>query len=194
MVTRRDCLGGAGVVAAALAGCAGLGSSGDGGDATFPTTTAGLSFSSPAFPAGSAVPTRYTCDGENVSPPLTVGGVPDEAASLAVVVDDPDAPSETPFVHWVLWNVASARTSIPAAVSRGETALDGARQGANDAGSVGYTGPCPPADDGAHTYRFTCLALEGTLDVEAGATKATVLEAARDAVVAGARFTGEFDR
>lgn len=193
MVSRRDCLAGTGALFAGLTGCSGLNPFGGDGS-NYPATTTGLSFSTPAFGDGETVPRRHTCEGENVSPPLEIGNVPPGAGSLAVLVDDPDAPQARPFVHWVLWNVAPSRTSIAENVPREEAVLDGAVQGVTDTGDVGYTGPCPPPDDGAHTYRFTCLAVEDTVDLAAGASKSDLLDAVGDRVVAGARFTGEFDR
>lgn len=193
------------LLATGLAGCAGVGDGDvEGGDDdeaadASPTPTIGdgdLSLSAPAFDDGGSIPARYTCDGENVSPELAVEGVPDGAGSLVVVVDDPDAPGSDPFVHWLLWNVPPETETIPRGVPQGETvdALDGARQGANGSGSVGYFGPCPPTDDGAHTYRFTLSALDGTLDVSAGAKRDALAEAMADRVLARTRITGEYDR
>lgn len=154
-----------------------------------------LTVSSSAFEAGDTIPTRYTCEGEDVSPPLTVAGVPEEAGSLALVADDPDAPGGT-FVHWLLWNVPPDRTELPAGVARGETVADlgGARQGDNDAGTVGYNGPCPPPADDSHTYRFTVYAVDGTLDLEAGADRAALGDALDGRTLASGRLTGKFDR
>lgn len=195
-----------------LAGCGGNGGESGGADADdgtdaatrtdSPSATSGasssatLSVSTPAFEEGGAVPTEYTCEGENVSPRLNLGGVPSDASSLAVVVDDPDAPTDRPFVHWLLWNVPPDRTTLPRAVPRGETvsALDGARQGTNGAGSVGYTGPCPPPSDGAHTYRFTAVALDATLSLAAGAKRPAVDDALDGHVLARGRLTATFDR
>ncbi|MFB6122166.1 MAG: YbhB/YbcL family Raf kinase inhibitor-like protein [Haloferacaceae archaeon] len=160
------------------------------------TTTDPLSLTSPAFADGATIPTRFTCAGENVSPRLDVRGVPEDATSLALVVDDPDAPTDEPFVHWLLWNVPADRRTIPEGVPQGDVvdALDGARQGENSAGEVGYVGPCPPTEDGAHTYRFDLAALDTTLDVEAGATRSTLESAMAGHVLAETRLIGEFDR
>lgn len=206
----RSAGGATALLATGLAGCAGRGdgggdsdgdSDGDGagdGDAS-PTPTIGdgeLSISAAAFDDAGTIPARYTCDGENVSPELAVEGVPDGAGSLALVVDDPDAPGSDPFVHWLLWNVPPGTETIPRGVPQGETvdALDGARQGTNGSGSVGYFGPCPPTDDGAHTYRFTLSALDGMLDVSAAAKRDALAEAMADRMLARARITGEYDR
>ncbi|MEF8788378.1 MAG: YbhB/YbcL family Raf kinase inhibitor-like protein, partial [Planctomycetota bacterium] len=121
-----------------------------------------LELISPAFRDGAEIPTRYTCDGDDVSPPLEISGVPDEAASLALVVDDPDAPGRT-FVHWVAWNIPPDTSELP------EGKLPAGREGTNSFGETGYGGPCPPEGDGPHTYRFKLHALDAKLDLEAGA-------------------------
>lgn len=145
------------------------------------------------FDDGATIPEEYTDDGENVSPPLSVEGLPDETATLAVIVDDPDAPGGT-FVHWLLWNAPADRTSLPADIPDGGQVdeLDGARQGTNDLGETGYGGPAPPPDDDPHTYRFTVYAVDRTLSLDAGAERDR-LEAALDGSTLGsARLTGEY--
>ncbi|MFB6170184.1 MAG: YbhB/YbcL family Raf kinase inhibitor-like protein [Haloarculaceae archaeon] len=192
-LARRDLLAAAGALSSlSLAGC--LGSS-DGGTTTATVGADGLELTSPAFDAGGAIPTRHTCDGENVSPPLSVSGVADEVESLALVVDDPDAPRAEPFVHWLLWNLPPDTGELPAGVPRGGTvdAL-GARQGTNDHGDVGYFGPCPPRDDGAHTYRFTLTALDATLDVEPGANRPALDAAMADHASQRVTLRGTYDR
>ncbi len=195
-----------------LAGCGGDGggSGGDGtdgesgdasdGDAT-PTPTGtvdgagALGVTSSAFADGESIPERYTADGADVSPPLSVSGVPDDAAALAVVVDDPDAPSG-PFTHWLLWNVPADTTAIPEDQPRQETLPDlgGAAQGTNDFGGVGYRGPSPPSGDDPHRYRFRAFALASALDLEPGAERSAVLSAAEDAAVATGTLTGTYGR
>ena len=192
MPTRRRLLGTAPVLA--LAGCLdGDGGDGDGdGDGA---GGAGPSLDSPAFTPGTALPEAYTCDGEDVSPPLRLRGTPD-VESLAVVVDDPNAPSEAPFVHWLLWNVPSDVEEIPEGVPREPTveALDGAAQGTNDFGELGYRGPCPPADDDPHTYQFTVQLLDTTLDLEPGADAETFREATESHVRGEATITASYGR
>lgn len=155
-----------------------------------------LSLSTPAFDGGESIPTRFTCDGEDVSPKLALGGVPDDAASLALVVDDPDAPGSDPFVHWLLWNVPPSTTTIPEGVPTTETVEDlgGARQGTNGFDEVGYRGPCPPTSHGAHTYRFQLRALDATLDLAAGAKRPALEDAVSGHVVAETTLTGTYDR
>lgn len=199
MTTRRHLLALA-VGAGAVSGCLDLGAGGpDSGEATTTGGSvggAGMALSSPAFEDGGTVPTRFTCDGANESPPLRVEGVPEEAESLALVVDDPDAPGSRPFVHWLVWNLPPERTSVPAAVPRGGTvsSLGGARQGETSAGTVGYTGPCPPRGDGPHRYRFVLHALSTSLSVTAGADRSTLDAAMADVVVARTRLTGRYSR
>lgn len=163
--TRRRLLACGTLFLAGTAGCLGgpETSSDDGlADGTIDVT-------SKAFTEGESIPSTYTCDGTDVSPPLSIGNVPDDAAGLAIVLDDPDAPSGT-FTHWTIWNIPPDRTSIPEGVPPEPTlqSLGGARQGRNDFDAIGYGGPCPPAGS-EHTYRFTVYALDETLDIEAGA-------------------------
>lgn len=138
-----------------------------------PTPSGAFSLSSPSFEGGGPIPQTFTCDGQNVSPALDIADPPSATEAFALVVDDPDAPRSDPFVHWVLWNVPGDARRIPANVSQTETVaeLDGARQGTNDAGSVGYTGPCPPTGDSPHRYRFVLYALDAALAVDTGATR-----------------------
>jgi Raf kinase inhibitor-like YbhB/YbcL family protein len=160
-------------------------------------TTAGPAFSlrSPAFENGGAIPTAFTCDGENRSPPLRIDGVPEDADSLALVMDDPDAP-DPPFVHWLLWDLPADADRIPAGVQAGETvdALGGARQGANGTGELGYVGPCPPREDPRHTYLFTLYALDEPLGLDPGASYAAVLDAAITRAIARTRYVGQYER
>ena len=150
---------------------------------------------SPAFADGDPIPTRYTCDGENVSPALSVAGVPPDGASLALVVDDPDAPGRT-FTHWLLWGLPATTESIPEGVPTGETLsyLGGASQGTNDAGVVGYSGPCPPPSDGPHTYRFRLLALARPADIEPGADRAAFDDAVESVASTETVLRGTYDR
>jgi len=174
MPTRRQLIGAG--AALAVAGCSSDGTDGtDGTDGIDGSDGgAGPSLSSPAFVPGTPLPARFTCDGEDVSPPLRLRGTPD-TESLAVVVDDPDAPTESPFVHWLLWNVPPDTDEIPAAVPGEPTvpALDGTARATNDFGDLGYGGPCPPTGDGPHTYQFTVQLLDTTLELDPGADAGT---------------------
>ena len=106
----------------------------------------GLRVNSPVFSNGSEIPRKYTCDGQNATPPLEWSGVPEQAKSLAIICDDPDAPSGT-FTHWVLYDLPASTHAIGERASIGKT-------GVNDFGKTGFGGPCPPKKDGAHHYRF----------------------------------------
>jgi Raf kinase inhibitor-like YbhB/YbcL family protein len=146
-----------------------------------------ITVSSPAFPAGAAIPQRLTCDGDNRSPPLAWSGVPPGTVELAVVVDDPDAPRGT-YVHWVLVGLDPASTELA------EGAVpQGARQLRNSAGKVGYTGPCPPGG-WAHHYRFTIYALQRRAEVGADASPEAAIQAIEAAATARGRLIGTFGR
>lgn len=196
MPTRRTLLATGSLLA--LAGCltgTGNGDGNENGDGDGNGGGAGPSFSSPAFTAGTSIPTRYTCDGADVSPPLRLAGTPD-VDSLALVVEDPDAPTDEPFVHWLLWNVPSDTEAVPEGIDPGPTvdALDGAVQGTNDFGDLGYGGPCPPADDGPHTYEFTVRLLDTTLDLDPGADAGAFRDAVDPRVTGKTTLTGTYDR
>ena len=151
---------------AALSGCGLFGE-----DVTEPgrTAPATLQMSSPAFTDGAAVPRRFTCKGDNISPPLAWTGVPADARSLAVVVTDPDAPNGT-YVHWVVFDIDPTVRSIPAG---GVPA--GAHQAKNSAGHSKYDGPCPPS--GTHHYRFIVYALRSPTTLGNGVDTARALAA-----------------
>lgn len=146
-----------------------------------------LTLASPAFEDGDPIPDRYGYSNENVNPPLSIDGVPETAESLALVVDDPDAiePAGTVWDHWVLWNIDPEQTEIPEDWSPTSTV-----QGANDYGSVGYGGPNPP--NKTHTYRFRLVALDTTLGLDSGATKADLESAITGHVLAETTLEGTF--
>ncbi len=151
-----------------------------------------LELRSEAFADGDTIPVRHTCDGEDISPPLSVGGVPSEAESLALIVDDPDAPAGT-WVHWVLYGLTAEVGELPQGVPADAEVLDGALQGENDFGDLGWGGPCPPPGE-EHRYVFRLYALDGTPDMESGVTKEELLEAVEPMVVGEARLTGRYQR
>jgi Raf kinase inhibitor-like YbhB/YbcL family protein len=157
-------------------------------EGTQPTTELDMEVTSSAFADGADIPPKYSCEGDDVSPPLTWTGVPEEATGLALIVDDPDAPGAT-FYHWAIWEIPPDVTGLDEGTVPPE-----ALQGTNDADVAGYRGPCPPPPDPAHQYRFTLIAHEGTLDVEAGAPASEVLEAAAGAELARGLLTGRYDR
>jgi Raf kinase inhibitor-like YbhB/YbcL family protein len=137
---------------------------------------------SPAFAENAKIPAQYTCDGQDKSPPLEIEDVPSNARSLAIIVDDPDAPAGT-WVHWVLWNIDPATKKVAAG-----SAPKGAREGVNDFGKNGYGGPCPPS--GTHRYFFKLYALDGPLDLPAKTTKADLERAMKRHIVGQAKMIG----
>ena len=154
-----------------------------------------LSFRTSTFTHGESIPEKYTCEGEDCSPELTIGGVPDDAAALAVVVDDPDAPGGT-FTHWMLWNLPPDTVEIPENVPQLEEVPDlgGAKQGENGFGEVGYRGPCPPEGDGPHEFRFTLYVLDEELDLDGGALRPAVQDELDAKTRDSEQFTGTFSR
>ena len=150
-----------------------------------------IDVTSVAFEEGGAIPSRYTCDGLDVSPPLSWGSVPDGTQSLALIADDPDAPSGT-FVHWVLYNLPADTHRLPEDVPNGERLASGAAQGVNGAGRIGYMGPCPPS--GTHRYFFKVYALDTGLDLGGGATKEDLVSAMEGHVLAEGRLMGTYRR
>lgn len=150
-----------------------------------------IKLTSKAFTEGGVIPSRYTCDGEDVSPPLAWSGVPEGTRSLALICDDPDAPMGT-WVHWVLFNLPADSDSLPEGVPPWKTLSDGTRQGTNDFRRPGYGGPCPPG--GTHRYYFKLYALDAMLEAESGITKAQLLQAMAGHVLAEGRLMGRYQR
>ena len=147
---------------------------------------------SAAFSNGGEIPRKYTCSGENVSPALSWTGLPPKAHALALIADDPDAPGGT-WTHWILWNLPAAAMSLPDGVAASESLDDGARQGRNDFGRIGYGGPCPPAGR-PHRYYFRLYALDAALELKAGASRSQLESAMKGHVVAQAEWMGLFKR
>ena len=148
------------------------------------------------FKQGEFIPKKYTCDALDISPPLQISDVPSGAKSLALIVDDPDAPSKT-WLHWTVWNIPVDTTDIPEGVG----SLKGQKEkyksplwleGTTDFGRTGYGGPCPPS--GTHTYRFKLYALDKMLVLEQGATLAQLENAMKGHVIAQAELDGEYKR
>ncbi len=143
-----------------------------------------MQLTSSAFENEEDIPARFTCDGEDLSPPLALEGIPSDAASLVLVMDDPDAPGGT-WDHWVAFDIPVTR-AIPEAVGALGTG------GENSWGRTDYGGPCPPS--GRHRYFFTVYALDTTLDLTEGSDKAAVLEAMEGNVLAQATLMGRYSR
>lgn len=156
-------------------------------------TSVGFMIASPAFPANGPIPQRYTCKGSNAgSPPLAWKGVPAGAKTLALIVKDPDAPRGT-FIHWVIYNLPAAASGLEAGVPPAAKLANGALQGNNTLGNIGYMGPCPPPGP-AHHYHFYLMALDTALDLQPGATAEQVEAASRGHVKGKAELVGTFAR
>lgn len=149
-----------------------------------------LELTSPAFAHNTLIPAQYTCDGEDISPPLHWHHVPSGALSLTLIMDDPDAPRGT-WVHWVIYDIPAASSGLPESVSPTE-AFSGGTQGTNSWPRLGYGGPCPPS--GAHRYFFKLYALDTRLNLPPGATKSDVLHAMSGHVLDEAVLVGLYQR
>src|SRR3954471_8978629 len=144
-----------------------------------------IKVTSSAFTEGGNIPSKFTCDGTDTSPPLQIAGVPPQAKALLLIVDDPDAPSGL-FTHWLVWNIDPKGASIiegksPAGI-----------QGKNDFGKTGYGGPCPPS--GSHRYYFHVFALDQQLTLSAGAGRKEVNAAMKGHVVAQGELMARYGR
>ena len=147
---------------------------------------ADFALESSAFDHAQAIPNRYTCEGEDLSPPLRWASVPDEARSLALLVDDPDAPRGV-FTHWVAWGLDPGAGGLGV----GEAAPG---EGRNDFGRVGYRGPCPPPGHGRHRYVFRLYALDHDLELHSGAGKVDLEQAITGHVLTTAELVGTYER
>jgi Raf kinase inhibitor-like YbhB/YbcL family protein len=146
-----------------------------------------------AFPNGGEIPRKYTCNGENVSPLLSWSETPLHARSLALIADDPDAPTGT-WTHWIIWNIPAHTTSLPESVPTNQESLaTGAHQGRNDFGRIGYGGPCPPPGR-PHRYFFRLYALSTALDLKPGAARSKLESAMNPHILAHAEWMGVFKR
>lgn len=155
-----------------------------------------LSIRSSAFANQARIPKRFTGDGEDVSPELLWSGVPANTKELALICDDPDAPTPQPWVHWVMYKLPATAAGlgehIPTTGSLSEPA--GALQGVNSWGDIGYRGPAPPHGHGVHHYHFILYALNAALALPAGADKKTLLAAIEGCVAARAEWVGTYER
>jgi Raf kinase inhibitor-like YbhB/YbcL family protein len=166
-------------------GCDG-GSDADSGVTVEPEVPDMITVTSTAFEEGAAIPSRYTCDGDDLAPPLTWTGVPSDAEALALIVDDPDAPSGT-FTHWVVLDIPVSTTRV----DEGGVPQGGV-QAQNSAGDASYFGPCPPS--GTHHYRFTVYALSSPTGLADGVDLDTALAAVEEAATSQGRLTGTYAR
>jgi len=158
---------------------------------TEPITTSSFQLTSTAFEPGGAIPPKYACGGEEVSPALNWNEPPTGTQSFALIMDDPDA-SSVPFVHWVIYNIPASARSLPEAVPTDEILPDGSLNGRTSIYSIGYMGPCPPS--GVHHYSFKLYALDNILDFSAPALKDDLLKAMEGHILAQSELIGTFQK
>jgi Raf kinase inhibitor-like YbhB/YbcL family protein len=142
-----------------------------------------LIISSAAFHNKGTIPSRYTCEGEDINPSIEVDNIPEDTKTLAIIVEDPDAPNGT-FDHWLVWN-------LPPESPVEENRIPGI-SGKNGAGKTGYYGPCPPS--GSHRYYFHVFALDDSLDLEAGADKKALQAAMKPHILAKGCLMGRYKK
>jgi len=145
-----------------------------------------MKIESTAFKDSKLIPQGYTCDGENINPPLLISDVPENAKSLVLIVDDPDAPAGT-WVHWTVWNIDPEITEISE-----NSVPSGAMEGVTDAGKPGYAGPCPPS--GTHRYFFKLFALDTTLDLSSSVRAGDIGKEMEASILAEAQLVGLYRR
>ena len=146
---------------------------------------------SSAFKNGEIIPSKYTCDGKNVSIPLNIENFPKETKSFAVIMDDPDAPIGT-FIHWVIYNIPSNFTNLPENIPNVPILKYGILQGRNDFGKIGYGGPCPP--NGTHRYFIKVYALDKVLNLNPKLTKQQLLNSIKTHIIEKATIIGLYSR
>jgi hypothetical protein len=144
-----------------------------------------MKITSSAFQEGANIPSKFTCDAGDTNPPLQIAGVPAGAKSLALVVDDPDAPSGL-FTHWMVWNISPQTNTVREGAAPTEV------HGTNDFGKSGYGGPCPPS--GMHRYYFRIFALDRQLELPSGAKRSQLDAAMQGHVVAKGELMGRYSR
>jgi len=150
-----------------------------------------IKLESPTFEEGGMIPSKYTADGESISPPLKWASVPEGTKSFALVSDDPDAPMGT-WVHWVMWNIPADARQLAENIPPDENLPNGSRQGITDFGTYGYGGPAPPS--GTHRYYFKIFALDTKLDLPGSSRKADLLKAIEGHVIAEGQLIGKYKR
>ncbi len=156
------------------------------------STEQAMYISSPAFENGQPIPKKFSCLGDNFSPILTWSGIPSRARSLALITEDPDAPSGT-FYHWVLYNMSPALTGLPEKVASSAEVAGIGTQGTSSFGRTGYSGPCPPAGK-AHRYYFTLYAIDLDPRLPPGLNAAALQKQIRGHILAQAQWMGTFQR
>jgi Raf kinase inhibitor-like YbhB/YbcL family protein len=152
---------------------------------------AAITITSQAFKHMQPIPSQYTCDGADISPPLSWSNVPPATKSIALICDDPDAPAGT-WVHWVVYDLPPATDSLPENIPKIDTLPGGGTQGKNDFRRIGWNGPCPPG--GTHRYFFKINALDTMLNLPAGKTKAEIEKAMKGHILAKGEIVGTYTR
>lgn len=150
-----------------------------------------MTITSSVFEEGGMIPVKYSCDGDDLSPPLSWSDVPETTKSFALISDDPDAPVGT-WVHWVIYNIPGSSSGLNEGIPTDKALSDGSIQGSNSWKKVGYGGPCPPG--GTHRYYFKLYALDTELDLGPGASKKELERAMKGHVVAEDQLMGRFSR
>ena len=149
-----------------------------------------LNLRSASFQADGDIPSKFTCDAQDVSPALAWAAPPAETRSFALIADDPDAPTKT-VVHWVLYNLAAGTRSLPEGIAKDATLPDGSHQGKNDHGTIGYSGPCPPHGPTHHNF-FKLYALDSMIDLKSDAGKEDLERAMDGHILAQSQLIGRF--
>ncbi|WP_029550984.1 YbhB/YbcL family Raf kinase inhibitor-like protein [Thermococcus zilligii] len=173
------------IISVALSGCV----SGGGGKMGAKTLEVGS-----VFHDGERIPKEYTCEGDDINPPVYIGKLPEGTKSLAIVVDDPDAPAGT-FTHWIAWNIPPTG-EIPMGIPKEGEVNEPihAIQGKNDFGRIGYNGPCPPRGHGVHHYHFRVYALDTELHLKPGSSRKDLEKAMEGHILAWGEAVGLYER
>ncbi len=159
----------------------------------FPVILFSLELKSPAFKHKGKIPAIFTCEGKDISPELNISGVPEGTKSLVLIMDDPDAPMGT-WVHWVVYNIPPTIHTLKRNFPRKEKLPNGIIQGENSWGKIGYGGPCPPKNNGAHKYVFKLYAIDKKLNLPPGARKNEILIAIKKHILASTILIGTYER
>lgn len=150
-----------------------------------------MELKSQAFAAGEMIPAKYTCDGQDISPPLSWSDPPAGTIEFALISDDPDAPVGT-WVHWVMWNIPASASALDENLPKTASLLNGTKQGTTDFRRIGYGGPCPPS--GTHRYYFKLYALDTALNLPASTTKKDLEKAIQGHILGQAELMGTYRR
>jgi len=159
-----------------------------------------IQITSSAFAQGHVIPKKHTGEGVDVSPPLAWTGLPERTKELALICDDPDAPTDEPWVHWVIYKIPATAKGLPEGVARKSRPKEpaGVLQGKNSwpegGDNIGYRGPMPPLGHGVHHYHFKLYALDAPIEAEAGLDKKALLEKIKGHVLAESELMGTYER